>query len=289
MRKLWKMRMVFIPQIMTAAILFISVVLAPGTGMGDTAPPRTRVSTPDGTVITTTYESASKGDAVVIKTHSTILRHKEDAADGSNAFEPAAAATKMFDASVLYALSKMGLSKDHIELWSSEHPTSTLNKLNEMPVKRQQMVADIAMFIRSVNKNLSPKVSWREACALVYYSAKYGVPAELAVGMAKAESHFNPSVQSRSGACGVMQVMWKVHSGILRAKGIASKKDHMFDPERGIEAGVMLISRYIGAYGTVQKALNRYYGGISTAYLKKINKNMAMLEDHSGKTGYQAQ
>ena len=88
MRKLWKMRMVFIPQIMTAAILFISVVLAPGTGMGDTAPPGTRVSAPDGTVITTTYESASKGDAVVIKTHSTILRHKEDAAEGSDALGP---------------------------------------------------------------------------------------------------------------------------------------------------------------------------------------------------------
>jgi len=60
----------------------------------------------------------------------------------------------------------------------------------------------------------------------------------------------------------------------------------MFDPERGVEAGVLLLSRYISAYGTVQKALNRYYGGISVSYLKKVNNNMAMLKRHSEKTGF---
>ena len=36
------------------------------------------------------------------------------------------------------------------------------------------------------------------------------------------------------------------------------------------------MSRYIAAYGTVQKALNRYYGGIATVYLRQVNKNLAL-------------
>ena len=36
----------------------------------------------------------------------------------------------------------------------------------------------------------------------------------------------------------------------------------------------------------ILQALNRYYGGISTAYLKKVNKNMAMLEKHTGAAGF---
>ena len=47
-----------------------------------------------------------------------------------------------------------------------------------------------------------------------------------------------------------------------------------------------MLSRYINAYGTVQKALNRYYGGISVSYLKKVNNNMAQLKRHSEKTGF---
>ena len=53
-----------------------------------------------------------------------------------------------------------------------------------------------------------------------------------------------------------------------------------------VAAGVLLLSRYIDAYGTVQKALNRYYGGISVSYLKKVNNNMAMLQNHSEKNEF---
>ena len=64
-----------------------------------------------------------------------------------------------------------------------------------------------------------------------FYSVKYNVPSDLVVSIANAESRFNPSAQSKAGALGVMQVMWKVHNGMLRAKGIAPTRDHMFDPE----------------------------------------------------------
>jgi hypothetical protein len=55
----------------------------------------------------------------------------------------------------------------------------------------------------------------------------------------------------------------------------------MLDPERGVEAGILILSRYIGAYGTVQKALTRYYGKSSSVYSNKVNRNIAMLKRHT--------
>ena len=150
-----------------------------------------------------------------------------------------------------------------------------------MSKEKQCEVANIALFIRKVNGRISKKDAWREANALVYYSHKYKVPSELSVGIAKTESHFNPNSISNKGAMGPMQVMWKIHHGMLSARGIATTKEHMLDPERGVEAGILILSRYIGAYGTVQKALNRYYGKASTVYSNKVNRNIAMLQKHS--------
>lgn len=192
----------------------------------------------------------------------------------------------VYDDSVLRALAHMGLTPKHIELWSSEHPHTTLKGLNSMTTERQRKVANIATFIRKVNKNISPKTAWREACAFVYYSGKYGVPTNLAVGIAKMESRFNPSAASQGGALGVMQVVWKIHYGMLSKKGIASTRDHMFDPERGVAAGILLIARYVNVYGSVQKAVTKYYGGIARSYKSKIDKNIAMLESHSSGTGF---
>ena len=61
MRKIWKMRKVFLPQAVTLLILVISAALAPNMGMGSTALPKTESSASDGTIITTTYESGAEG------------------------------------------------------------------------------------------------------------------------------------------------------------------------------------------------------------------------------------
>ena len=284
MRKLWKMRKIFLPQIAAVLIIFASIILAPASGVCYPSSGKANSSTSaDGTIITTTYETDASNGVVVIKTNSTLLRNKLLSKSVSGNDAGPSLNTIGIDGAVHDALRKMKLTPEHLEIWINDHPNSSLKELGNLSPAKQRKVASIATFICSINRAISPKVAWREACALVYYSAKYGVPTELAVSIAKAESRFNPSAASKSGACGVMQVVWKVHNGMLSAKGIATKKDHMFDPERGVEAGILIISRYLNAYGTVQKALNRYYGGISHAYLKKVNNNMAMLERHTDK------
>lgn len=220
------------------------------------------------------------GTEIIVSTESPAVETPAEAEKAAP--EPA----QKYDKSIHSALKKMNLTPSHLDLWASEHKRTTLTNLSGLPAEKQRKVAHIATFIRKTNRQISPKVAWREASAIVYYSMKYKVPSELIVSLAKLESRFNPTANSSHGACGVMQVLWSVHHGMLQAKGIAPTKQHMFDPERGIEAGILIFSRYVKAYGTIQKAVNRYYGGISTVYLKRVNKNVSMLKDHAAKTGY---
>lgn len=188
-------------------------------------------------------------------------------------------ANLMFDASVRNALKKMNLSIDHLDLWISEHPDSALQYLRYMPTGMQRDVAGTALFIRSSNGRVDEKTAWREAAALVHYSSKYGVPLTFTTAVALAESTFNPRAISPKGAAGVMQVMWRIHNGLLESNGIAGR-DSLADPEKGVAAGCLLLSRYIKAYGSIQVAMNRYYGGNSSGYHNKINRGMVKIAAH---------
>jgi len=185
-----------------------------------------------------------------------------------------------FDASVRIALKRMNLSIDHLELWTSEHPDSALQYLPYMPTAMQRNVAGTALFIRESNGSIDEKTAWREAVALVHYSSKYGVPLTLATAVAQTESTFNPGAVSPKGAAGVMQVMWRIHNGLLESNGITGVES-LADPEKGVAAGCLLLSRYIKAYGSVQSAMNRYYGVYSPDYQNKIARNMQRIAMHN--------
>lgn len=286
MRKILKSRKAALPR--AAALLIIIAVLFcfPAAGMCKMEE-KTAVRNVAGTVITTTYETELGNGEIAVETNSQTL-----AADTQTAAVPKDVVIETngrvygLEPSVRAALAHMGLKESNLEVWSNENPRSTLKNLKAMPPAQQRKVANVATFIRQINKQVSPKVAWREACAMVYYCHKYRVPTDLVVGVAKAESRFQPNCVSRSGAMGVMQVMWKIHYGMLSKKGIATKQEHMFDPERGVEAGVMLLSRFLSTYGSIQQAINRYAGCIAVAYLQRVNQNIAMLQAHSNQTGF---
>ena len=286
MRRLWKMRKVLFPQAVAFLFIAAAILCSPATGFSKETGKAVSKQGAAGAIITTTEERELPDGSISVETSSQVMKRDDAAGVPKDVVIETAGTVYGLDPSVRAALSHMGLKEEHLDLWSSEHPRTTLKNLRTMSKAMQSKVANIATFIRKVNRQIAPKTAWREACALVYYSKKYKVPTDLVVSVAKAESRFNPSAQSRGGALGVMQVLWKVHNGMLSKKGIATKRDHMFDPERGVEAGVMIMSRYIAAYGTVQKALNRYYGGIATVYLRQVNKNLAMFQSHSSATGF---
>ena len=134
-------------------------------------------------------------------------------------------------------------------------------------------VRAVALFIGEHNRMLDKPTVAREAAAFVKYTFKYDLPLDIALAVGFTESHFIPSSRSDYGAAGVMQVSWKVHSTLLAANGITSEAD-LFDPDKGIGAGCLLLSRYLRAYETTQAALGRYYGGSPEVYWARVSRNL---------------
>ncbi|HOP52445.1 MAG: transglycosylase SLT domain-containing protein [Thermovirgaceae bacterium] len=178
------------------------------------------------------------------------------------------------DGTVAAALSEMELQPEDLVEWQMENPESNLRRLWHMKPADQKNASVIALYILHQNNSISPMTAWREAISFVHYSRKYEVPLTLAVAVANTESHFDPGARSPYGAAGVMQVVWRVHSHLLRAHaGLRVEKD-LHDPEKGISAGTLLLSRYIKAYGSTERALGRYYGGPVSRYWPKVARNM---------------
>jgi soluble lytic murein transglycosylase-like protein len=190
-----------------------------------------------------------------------------------------------YDVSVLRAMREMNLVFDHFDSWMEQHPGTALSSVMFMPAAMQRDVASTALFIKKANNRIDAKTAWREAAALVHYSAKYGVPAVLSTAVAHVESTFDPDALSPKGASGVMQVMWKLHERLLSSNGIhaTSTKNPLSDPERAIAAGCLLLSRYIKTYGSLRAAIDRYYGCSSASYQRKVNRNIADIVNHRAK------
>jgi len=188
----------------------------------------------------------------------------------------------MFDAideSVHSALEKTGLSAKKLFAWSQKHPASNIRYLWGWERRDQKNAAVIALYIASQNRDIKPLETWRQAVSFVHYSKKYGVPLGLAVAVANTESHFKSNATSGYGAMGVMQVAWHVHEHLLKANGIATAKD-LHDPEKGIAAGTLLLSRYLNHYGNTQRALGRYYGGAVSRYWPKVSRYWTNVKNY---------
>lgn len=136
----------------------------------------------------------------------------------------------------------------------------------------------LAQFITSENGDISSESALLQANAFWKYSLKYNVPLDLIVAVAYTESHFRPDARSPAGASGVMQVMWNVHAGLLQANGILKEED-LHDPDMGIAAGSLLISRYLKAYGDTRVALGRYYGGAASVYWGRVSHNLSKVRN----------
>lgn len=286
MRKFEILRKMSFPQII-ALVLIISALAASAAKAGVRSEIISRQITDKYGNVVIVKTNSSEVDLSNLVADQTTMARGEHRPPANSVSKSASGSEKaVFNSSVQAALRKMELSPDYIMKWIKEHPKSTLKELEKMSPSMQTKVANIATFIRSVNSRVDKRTAWREAAAIVHYCAKYNISTELVVGVAKTESNFEPSLTSKAGARGVMQVMWKYHAGMLQAKQIAASQEQLHDPERGIESGILLLSRYVEAYGSIQKALGRYYGKVSASYANKVDKNVAMLQSHSEKTGF---
>lgn len=177
-----------------------------------------------------------------------------------------------FDPAVLDSLGKMGCSASDLLAWGEEVPGSCLFTVWAWPAARQREAAALALHIRSVNPGLTPRASWRMAGAFVVASVRFGLPLDLAVAVARAESGFNPAAKSRAGATGVMQVRPDVHRDLLAFRFGAPEAWSLVDPEKAVLAGCFLLAGYLREEGTVERALSRYLGAPDSSYAERVSR-----------------
>jgi soluble lytic murein transglycosylase-like protein len=181
-----------------------------------------------------------------------------------------APALDSFDPAVHASLGKMGVSTVDLLAWGDEIPGSVLSTFWAWPAKKQREGAALALHIRHANPALSARACWRMASAFVVASMRFGVPLDLAVAVARAESGFNPAAKSSAGATGVMQVMPNLHRDLLALRFGAPERWSLVDPEKAILAGSFLLAGYLRAEGTVEGSLSRYLGTFDRAYQDRV-------------------
>lgn len=182
------------------------------------------------------------------------------------------------DQSVVFSMKEMGTSPIEVYKLYLKKPDSKIRYLWSWNKKKQQKAAVLALYIKRQNPKVDAITAWREAMAFLYYSEKYKTPLSLTVAVANTESHFNPKAKSGFGAMGVMQVAWHVHYNLLMANGIKSESE-LYDPEKGIAAGTLLLSRYLKHYKSTKSALQRYYGGSVGKYWAKVSRYKNKVEN----------
>lgn len=183
-----------------------------------------------------------------------------------------AAAEDPFDAAVHVALGQMGCSGRDLLAWGDEIPGSCLLTFWAWPPEKQRQAAAVALHIRRVNPSVTPRACWRMGAAFTLASVRFGVPLDLAVAVARAESGFNPAAKSRAGATGVMQVMPGLHHDLLALRFGAPEKWSLVDPEKAILAGSFLLAGYLREEGTLEGALSRYLGTFDATYRDRVER-----------------
>lgn len=190
-----------------------------------------------------------------------------------------ARAADSFDPAVHASLGKMSVSAVDLLAWGDEIPGSALSTFWAWPAKKQRESAALALHIRNTNLALSPRACWRMASAFVVGSMRFGVPLDLAVAVARAESGFNPAAKSSVGATGVMQVMPNLHRDLLALRFGAPERWSLVDPEKAILAGSFLLAGYLREEGTVEGALSRYLGTCDRTYQDRVSRFRAAAEE----------
>ena len=149
---------------------------------------------------------------------------------------------------MMEAVIQSAASKNEGESTLNEEVIDDLNTLK--PVKPD---VEISNSSNVVGKSDSERIDMAVKAA----SSKYGVDEKLIKSIIKAESNFNPSVTSTSGAQGVMQIM----PANFNMLGITDG----YNIEQNINGGTKLLRSYLDMFnGNTKMALMAYNGGPGT-------------------------
>lgn len=131
------------------------------------------------------------------------------------------------------------------------------------------------------------------AASLVVRSAyrsgrEHGVDPLLILAVTAIESRFNPVAESSMGAMGLMQVIPRFHPEKLPGDG---GEQALLDPEVNIRVGTQVLREYLGRFGELEPALQKYAGAFDepgAQYTGKVLAEKARLRRVLGRTRREA-
>lgn len=142
-------------------------------------------------------------------------------------------------------------------------PTSSHDPLDDMPrtprIPRQFQSPKAGSSFspkptRTGNLKPTPEIYTSVAKA----AAKYKVPTEIALGLTRQESGFNPKAVSSAGARGLTQIMPGALKDYNKTHGTNYSHDDMFDPDKNADVGMWYLSSRKGDWRDKAAA---YYAG----------------------------
>lgn len=116
---------------------------------------------------------------------------------------------------------------------------------------------------------------------------EHGVDPLLILAVTAIESRFNPVAESSMGAMGLMQVIPRFHPEKLPGDG----EQALLDPEVNIRVGTQVLREYLGRFGELEPALQKYAGAFdepSAQYTGKVLAEQARLRRVLGRTRREA-
>lgn len=110
------------------------------------------------------------------------------------------------------------------------------------------------------------------AKSILYVHDKYDIDIDILLALIKYESGFRPSiVQDRTGCIGACQINFKVWGKTLISEGLIDTKEDLFDITSNVICGAYILDHYMEKHGTIEIALQRYYGKCNYASIYSDN------------------
>lgn len=138
----------------------------------------------------------------------------------------------------------------------------------------------------SVAAFISRRYRVAEEASLRFVSTAYRTGREMSVdplliiAVMAVESSFNPVAESSVGALGLMQVIPRWHPEKLVEHG---GEQALLDPEINIQVGTLVLQEYMGQFGELERALQKYAGAFhepTARYSAKVLAEKARLMEH---------
>jgi len=157
------------------------------------------------------------------------------------------------------------------------------NSLTERVVsyeeKNREKAAIIRDYIIKYHRTIPPIVVTEIAKNIMIASEKYNLPVGLIVAVIERESKFNPTLISKKGARGLMQVM---RSWVEEKELNVKSRFEFHDIEKGINAGAYVLRKYLNEEGHNMKRALLKYVHYDNQYVLDVYNSMGKFVVYEG-------